>query len=231
MRLLLAINEAALARSVSGYLRHCRFTVELAEDAEAVRQSFAAEPPELLVLDECLGTEDTCPLVQELRGRHFELPILMLTRRNDFQHRIAAYDAGADNVLPEPFLMAELYSRIRAVLRRGGAYRQNSFGLGNTALDPEAYCLTGPLGQVSLGRNEYRLLERLLREPFRLLGAEELREQFSGGAEAKPNFGWTTVAAIRRKLTEVGSDLSLRTLRGVGYRLELAGRAVRQEDL
>ena len=133
-----------------------------------------------------------------------------------------AYEyAGADDYLPKPFDPDELISRVRAMLRRSEAYQPSLLTCGDLSLDPVSGELRCRERAVRLSGREYQVMELFLRAPRQVFSAERIMEKVWGwDNEAEINVVWVNISNLRKKLRQIGSALTLRANRGLGYVLE-----------
>lgn len=148
---------------------------------------------------------------------------MMLTAKAEKDDRITGFNAGADDYLPKPFAPDELICRVRAMLRRGGEYRPTVLTFGDVGLD----CSTGMLscaGQsVRLSGREFQVMELFLRAPKVVLSAERILERVWGwDSDAEINVVWVHISNLRKKLKGIGSTVTIRANRGLGYVLEVS---------
>jgi two-component system, OmpR family, response regulator len=183
---------------------------------EAVR-TFAAEPPDVLVLDIGLPDADGRDVCQALRARGMTSPVLFLTARDALPDRISGFHAGGDDYLTKPFALAELLVRIRALLRRSVPDPGTP---ASVLLDPAGHAVAVGDERESLTPTEFRLLAALAGRPGAVLRRSELvAAAWPDGAIVHDNTLDAYVARIRRKLRAVGAPDALETVRGVGYAL------------
>jgi len=189
-----------------------------ASGAEAVTR-FAAEPPDVLVLDIGLPDADGRDVCQALRARGVAAPVLFLTARDTLSDRLSGFGAGGDDYLVKPFALAELLVRVHALVRRGGAggALRTPSGL---ALDPAAHAASYGDRDVALTPTEFRLLAALAAQPSAVVRRTALVARgWPDGAVVHDNTLDAYLARIRRKLREIGAPAVIETARGVGYRL------------
>jgi two-component system response regulator MprA len=187
-----------------------------ARGAEAVT-SFAADPPDALVLDVGLPDADGRDVCQALRARGVATPVLFLTARTALPDRLSGFHAGGDDYLTKPFAVAELLVRVQALVRRGGGASEREPVL---ALDPAAHAIVGARGTVSLTPTEFRLLGALAARPGEVVRRSSLiAAGWPEGAIVHDNTLDAYLARIRRKLRDAGASEAIVTARGVGYRL------------
>ncbi|AST69089.1 DNA-binding response regulator [Kosakonia cowanii] len=169
--------------------------------------------PELVLLDLGLPDGDGMSLMAALRQRLNRIPVIILTARGTLQDRLGGLDAGADDYLVKPFVLAELLARVRALARR-------SYGFDNEVIDIRGLSLHVPTRRVTvsartieLTASEYALLETLLLRPDRVVTRRFLEERVFGEKENMSNTLDVHMGNLRRKIGEG----YVHTVRGVGY--------------
>lgn len=169
--------------------------------------------PELVLLDLGLPDGDGMSLMAALRQRLNRIPVIILTARGTLQDRLGGLDAGADDYLVKPFVLAELLARVRALARR-------SYGFENEVTEVRGLTLHVPTRRVTVGSrhveltaSEYALLEALLLRTDRVLTRRFLEEKIFGAKENMSNALDVHMGNLRRKI----GDGYVRTVRGVGF--------------
>jgi two-component system response regulator MprA len=160
---------------------------------------------------------ETC---RRMRAAGIDLPVLMLTARDEVSDRVAGLDAGADDYLPKPFALEELLARLRALLRRApdAGSADESLRFADLALDRATREVTRGERAIHLTRTEFALLEMLLLHPRRVLTREQLLEEVWGyDFPTTANSLEVYVGYLRRKTEEGGEPRLVHTVRGVGY--------------
>ena len=157
-------------------------------------------------------------LLRDARARGDRTPVLVLTARNRTDERIAGLDAGADDYLGKPFELAEVEARLRALVRRSqGA--DNLVQIGCLQLERQARRVLVQGQELNLPAREFEVLCELLSPPGRTVSKKDLSEKLSGLDDAlADNALEAFISRLRKKLT--GSGAAIRTLRGLGYRVE-----------
>ena len=169
---------------------------------------------DLVLLDLGLPRRDGIDVLRELRRRGDTTPVIILTARDDIQHRVAGLDAGADDYVVKPFDLDEVTARMRSVLRRAAGRGEPVIQHGDLRLDPVTRTVERGGVPVNLSAHEYAVLEALLQRPGAVLSRAQLEDRLYGWDEQiGSNAVEVYVHGLRRKL---GSD-AIRTLRGVGY--------------
>jgi DNA-binding response OmpR family regulator len=215
MRVLVVEDEPLLADAVATGLRRAGMAVDVSSDGRDALDKIALSSYDVIVLDRDLprvsGDEVCREVVQrEARGR-----ILMLTAAGDVADRIEGLDLGADDYLPKPFDFGELVARIRALRRRPDRLSGPSLELGDLVVNPSRLEATRAGRPLHLTQKEFGVLEELLREPGRVVSAEELLERvWDEHANPFTNTVRTTVMRLRKKL---GEPELLTTVPGSGY--------------
>jgi len=216
--LLVVEDNQRLCQAVAESLRAQGFAVDTAASvAEGLRVWRAAEY-DAAVLDLMLPDGTGLTALKEMRGRGNMTPVLILTALGTVEDRVRGLDYGADDYLVKPFAMQELIARLRALLRRPGAALGRMLTLGSVKLDTSARIATVAETPLDLTRSELIVLEALLRNQGRVISKERLAEYlYDFEQERSANSVETQVHRLRRKLSAAGADVSLRTLRGLGY--------------
>jgi two-component system OmpR family response regulator len=221
VRILLAEDEAKVARAVSRGLRFEGYAVDVVGSGdEAVRQARLYEY-DTIVLDILLPGLDGFSVCRELREARVWAPVLMLTALDQVPDRVRGLDSGADDYLVKPFEFGELLARLRALTRRGIAARPSSMTVGDLVVDPAARTVTRAGNTIELTAREFSLLEFLARHAGEVVSRTTILEHvwdqhFPGDS----NIVDVYVGRLRRKLDRPGAPELIRTARGAGYALE-----------
>lgn len=203
-------------------LRRAGYEVRQERSGTAGLEATLAGEGDLVLLDLMLPGLDGISAAREIRRRRPDLPVIMLTARNDRETVLRGFEAGADDFVTKPFDMDELLARIQARLRAGGGTtpERGPLHLGNATLDPDDRTLSGPKKTVGLKPREFDLMELFLAEPGRLLTREDIVERvwhhrYLAGSRSLD----VHIRRIRHKLGQTGCDVLIVTTRGVGYRV------------
>jgi DNA-binding response OmpR family regulator len=217
MRLLLVEDDIALGEGVRTGLRAEGYTVDWLQDGVSAAHALLSESFDLVVLDLGLPRLSGIQVLQQLRKSGANLPVLILTARDDTEDRIAGLDAGADDYLVKPFDLNELKARLRALLRRSAGRAQMLVEHAGVSLDPSTQQVRYQDTTVVLTPKEYLLLHELLAQPGKVFTRERLTQLLYGwDEEAESNTLEVHIHHLRKKLfTEL-----IRTVRGIGYLVE-----------
>jgi DNA-binding response OmpR family regulator len=220
VRILLVEDDLLLGDGIRVGLGQEGYTVDWVTDGAAASAAAEVEGFDLMVLDLGLPKLSGMEVLEALRDRGSRLPVLVLTARDTLSDRVRALDAGADDYLSKPFDLEELCARARALRRRAQGRASPKLVLGDLVLDPAAHSVTRAGSPVALSAGEFTLLSLLLEQAGRVVSRERMEQTLYGWVkEVDSNTIEVYVHHLRKKL---GSDL-IRTVRGVGYRVEKAG--------
>lgn len=214
MRVLLIEDDAMIAQGLQTALRQGGFAVDWMRDGKSAAAALQAPVFDVVLLDLGLPDRDGIDVLRELRRRGDATPVIILTARDEIQHRIAGLDAGADDYIVKPFDLDEVTARMRSVLRRSAGRGDPSIHHGELRLDPVARTVERNKIPVAVSAHEFAVLEALLQRPGAVLSRAQLEDRLYGWDEQiGSNAIEVYIHGLRRKL---GSD-AIRTLRGVGY--------------
>jgi DNA-binding response OmpR family regulator len=218
LRLLIVEDNQRLCQAVAESLRAQGFAVDTAASVADGLRAWRAADYDAAVIDLMLPDGTGLDALKEMRNRGNATPVLILTALGAIEERVRGLDGGADDYLVKPFAMQELVARLRALLRRPGAALGRTLTLGSVKLDTSARLATVGDAPLDLTRSELIVLETLLRNQGRVISKERLAEcLYDFEQERSANSVETQVHRLRRKLAAAGAEVSLRTLRGLGY--------------
>lgn len=219
MKILLIEDEKLLADSLKALLTAKGFQVEAVYDGETGAEYAELGIYDLLILDVMMPGLNGYQVARRVRAKRCAVPILMLTAKSDVTDRIEGLNAGADYYLTKPFDTRELLACINALLRRQGA-QVDTLRFGNTELDLSTSILHCCDNSVRLSAREFDVMRALLQAGDRITSKETLLARVWGyDSNAVDNHVEVYIAFLRRKLTSIGSDVSIETQRRMGYYL------------
>ena len=222
MRVLVVEDERKLAQVLASALETDHYDVVVAASGEDGFFRANAEAFDLVVLDLMLPGRSGLEILQTLRKRQIQTPVLVLTARDGVEDRVLGLDLGADDYLVKPFALPELLARIRALLRRGRPSEVLRLKAGDLELDLVTRRATRADRPLDLTTREFELLEYLLRHQDHLVSREMLaREVWREPRRATPidNVIDVQMARLRKKVDTSGSLRLIHTVRGVGFML------------
>ena len=224
MRLLVIEDEKRLAQNLAELLRRQGYTVDVSSDGVSGYDNASTDLYDLILLDAMLPGMDGFTLLRKLRTGGHAVPVLMLTARSDLSDRVQGLDCGADYYLTKPFEPDELLACIRSLLRRGGETADSdAVCFGDLRLQMTTFLLSCGERAVRLSRREYDLMELLMKNGSQIVSKEQLILKVWGyDSAAEDNNVEVYISFLRRKLTHLQSAVRIKTLRMVGYCLEVA---------
>jgi DNA-binding response OmpR family regulator len=220
MRLLVVEDDDIVADAIERGLSAEKFSVHRVSSAEAARAAIEAEEFALAVIDVGLPGADGLTFVRRLRNAGSAMPTLVLTARCTLTDKVKALDLGADDFLAKPFEPAELAARCRALMRRAGGTLDGIVKLNRISVDLGGRRLCIDDAEVELTASEWLVLECLVRRTGQIVPKERVQQALAGPEQdITPNAVEVHVSRLRAKL---GDAAVIRSLRGLGYRLEEA---------
>jgi DNA-binding response OmpR family regulator len=220
VRLLLVEDDDIVADAILRGLTAAHYSVHRVMSAEAAQAAIADEEFALAVIDVGLPGADGLTLVRRLRSAGKSLPTLILTARCTLTDKVKALDLGADDFLSKPFEAAELAARCRALMRRSYGATSGIIKLNRMTVDLVGKRLCIDETEVELTAREWSVLDCLVRRMGLIVSKERLLQAVAGpDHDITPNAVEVHISRLRAKL---GSAAVVRSLRGLGYRLEEA---------
>lgn len=218
MRLLIVEDDDLVADAILRGLTAASYEVHRVSSAEAAQAAIANEEFALAVIDVGLPGADGLTLVRRLRSAGKSLPTLILTARCTLTDKVKALDLGADDFLSKPFEAAELAARCRALMRRSQGALNGIISLQRMSVDLLGKRLCVDDIEVELTAREWLVLECLVRRINLIVPKEKLQQAVAGpDSDTSANAVEVHISRLRAKL---GSAAIIRSLRGLGYRLE-----------
>lgn len=222
MRILIAEDEVSIAKALKVMLEKQNYTVDMVHNGNDALDFIHESSYDVLILDIMMPGMDGISVLKEARGFGIKTPALFLTAKSEIEDRVEGLDAGADDYLPKPFSTAEFLARVRALTRRSGTYTPERISVGDTVLDCKQYCLSFKDSVTRLSNKEFQLMESFMRYPKQIFSTERLMETaWDWDSNASIEVVRTYIGFLRRKLEEIEADIEIKTVRGVGYTLEL----------
>lgn len=219
MHVLFVEDEPKIANFVQAGLKEQGFIVDYCDNGnEAYIQAMDNEY-DAIVLDIMIPGKDGLAILKSLRQAGRNVPVILLTARNELDDRLEGLNLGADDYIAKPFFVEELVARIHAVVRRSFGDRQNLLCVGPLKLDRIAREVTCNGQAVELTTREFNLLEYLMRSPGRVFTRTQILEHV-WGYDFNPNTNVVDVCIqrIRKKIDSIGGLSWIESVRGVGYR-------------
>ena len=225
MRILVVEDDLAMADLLRRALAREGYAVDVAETGEDGLWSATENTYDAVVLDVMIPPPDGIALVRELRDRGRGVPVLMLSARDEVADRVAGLTAGADDYLPKPFALAELFARVRALTRREAVHEER-IRVGDLVMDEETHQVWRGEATIDLTPREFGLLRELMRHSGEVVSRSQLiREAWDSAYTERSNTLDVYVRYLRNKIDRPFDTHTLETVRGAGFRLLDSGGA------
>ena len=219
--MLIAEDELDLAEALTVFFQKNHFSVDAVNDGADAYEYASSGEYDAIILDVMMPKMNGIDVLRRLRAEGIKTPVMMLTAKGMKDDRITGFNAGADDYLPKPFEPDELICRVRAMLRRSDNYRPSALEFGDVTLDPSTGLLACSGRSVRLSGREYQVMELFMRSPNIVFSADKIMERVWGwDSDAEINVIWMHISNLRKKLRSIGSKITIRAVRGLGYALE-----------
>lgn len=224
MRLLVVEDDAKIAAFVIKGLEQAGFAVDHAPDGEAGLHLALNEAYDAAIVDIMLPKLDGLSLIEEMRRRQQDTPVLILSAKRTVADRVKGLQTGGDDYLVKPFAFAELLARVQALIRRGsGMAHPTRLTAGDLVLDLLAREVSRDGQKIELQPREFALLEYLLRQAGRVVSKTMILEHvWDYSFDPQTNVVDVLVCRLRNKVDRDFEPRLIHTIRGVGYALRVA---------
>ncbi|SDZ08199.1 DNA-binding response regulator, OmpR family, contains REC and winged-helix (wHTH) domain [Evansella caseinilytica] len=225
MRVLLVEDERRMAEAIGQVLKKNNYSVDLAHDGEYGLDCALSGIYDMIVLDIMLPKLDGISLLMELRQHRIFTPVILLTAKGETEDKVRGLDSGADDYLAKPFQTEELLARMRALGRRQGELlHENILRYGDIELNPHTLDLKCREKSFRLTLKEAQLLELLLKHSGMILPTATIIEKLWGfETDTEDRHVQVYVSFLRKKLVQLESAVKIKSVRGKGYVLAVAG--------
>jgi len=223
LNILIVEDETALAEAVEHILRKAGHSADRVADGQSALDYIRVGTYDLILLDIMLPKLDGLSVLRQMRSEGVQTPVLMLTARTTVPDKVAGLNAGADDYLTKPFDPEELLARVGAMTRRKGAMVLNEISFHDLVLDLNTVTLRCGSRDVQLSPKEFALAQLMLSEPNMTYSKDLLISRAWGlDSEATDNNVEAYISFLRKKLRYLGSEVTIKNLQKIGYRLEVA---------
>jgi two-component system copper resistance phosphate regulon response regulator CusR len=221
IRVLLVEDEKKLARAIARQLERAGYEVCLAFEGQSALESITTREIQLIVLDINLPDISGIDVLQQLRARSYNTPVLFLTARDGLKDKINGLNLGADDYITKPFDSSELLSRMQAILRRSGAIRVSILEAEDLTMDVVSRVVRRAGQMIVLTQTEFALLEFFLRNKNVILTRRRIAEQVWGYKfETGTNIVDVYISYLRDSIDKNFSPKLIETIRGEGFMLK-----------
>ena len=221
MRILLVEDNELLGEGTCTGLQQYGYTVDWVKDGLAGQTAALTQTEhfDAIILDLGLPKKSGQEVLVSIRKHNIQTPIILLTAASDLFTKVQCLDAGANDFITKPFKLAELAARIRAQIRGGAGRADPKIVVGEVTLDPAAHKVFVLDQEINFSRREFALLHKLMEQSGKVQTRDALTQTLYGwGEDVDSNTIEVYIHNLRKKLKD---HLNLRTIRGVGYIVEL----------
>ena len=221
MRILVIEDEKGIASFIKKGLEAEYFAVDDTPDGEKGLWQARTNEYDAVVLDIMLPGKNGIEICGELRKEKQEVPIIMLTVKNDLETKVQAFNSGADDYLTKPFAIEELSARLRALLRREKNIKGDTFKVGDLELDTITHTVTRGGKSIDLSKKQFVLLEYFMRNPKVVLTRSMILEHvWDMNADPFTNTVDVHIKFLREKINSGHKEKFIQTVRSCGYKFE-----------
>lgn len=222
MRILIAEDERSLAKVLVKILEKNNHSADAVYNGEDALLYLDGGNYDVAIFDVMMPKMDGITALKKLRASGSRIPVLILTAKSEVDDMVQGLDSGANYYLTKPFDTKSLLAAIRAITRSQTEI-ETKLSVGNITLDRATFELSSPTGSFRLANKEFQMMEIFMGNPHNIFSAERLMEKIWGfDAEAEINVVWVYVSYLRKKLTALNANISIKVSRNVGYSLEAA---------
>ena len=219
MRILIVEDEISLANIVAERLKKDRYIIDISNDGESGLDNALTGIYDLIILDIMLPKINGIDILKEIRKKDRAVKVIMLTAKAELDDRLSGFENGANDYVPKPFHVEELAARVNAQLNIGKAMDQN-LEFGDIVLDyklSKLRCITNR-EDVGINNKEFQLIEYLMTNADRILSRDMIYDRVWGmESEALSNNLEAYMSFLRKKLKIIGSKVSIKSIRNMGY--------------
>lgn len=220
MKLLFAEDERSLSRAITHILEKNCYSVDAVYDGQAALEYLENGDYDGVILDIMMPKVDGISVLRTIRAKGNPVPVLMLTAKAEIDDKVLGLDTGANDYLTKPFDTKELLARIRA-MTRGNRAVDATLNYGNITLNRTNFELSSPTGSFQLANKEYQMMELLMANARGLISSDQFLEKIWGlDSDVESSVVWVYISYLRKKLTALNANVSIRAVRNAGYVLE-----------
>ncbi len=217
-KVLVVEDDVNIAESIQELLGKVGLTVDLAHSSEDAEALLFVSIYALIVLDWELPGKSGVDLLREIRATGIHAPVLMLTGRGTVDDKETGFEKGADDYLVKPFNSRELVARVKALMRRQPLIESDEIRIGEFVLDVKGRRLLRVGEQIALTKQEYALLDLMMRNKNEVFSAEAIMERaWSGWSDCSPDAVRVHITRLRKKMGIDAADSPIKTVHRQGY--------------
>mgnify|MGYP001457989020 CR=1 FL=1 len=216
--ILVADDDSQICEALERNLRYEGYSVVSVQNGDLAINEVENNPPSLLVLDINMPEVNGIQVTKYIRSIGIDIPICILSARDEVKDRVAGLEAGADDYMTKPFAFEELHARINALLRRNKIISTKIISIGNLALDPSTRTVRYFDQNIDLTKKEFDLLQVLCMNANVVQNRDQLLDKVWGyDFEVNTNVVDVFIGYLRKKMESNGRPRMINTVRGVGF--------------
>ncbi|HAA87715.1 MAG TPA: DNA-binding response regulator [Verrucomicrobiales bacterium] len=221
MKILLVEDETEIGELIKNGLEKEGFALDYCQDGDSGMEHAMTRSYDAIVLDVMLPGRSGLEILKMIRAGHNNVPVIIITARGETEDKIEGLDLGADDYLPKPFFVEELIARLRAIWRRSSETGMSVLSVGTLSANLMKREVVRSGVQIEMTPKEFSLLAFLMRAPGRVLTRTQILEQVWGyHFDPGTNLVDVYIRRLRSKIDIEGEVPLIKTLRGVGYRMQ-----------
>ena len=226
MRILLIEDEVRLSQALVEIFQKNKYGVDAVYTGIDGLEYAKSGIYDLIILDIMLPGIDGMSILKTLRDAKNQVPVMLLTAKDDIVTKVNGLDTGADDYITKPFSTEELLARVRALTRRRGDVKEDIVTVGDLVLNVKNCELQSTSGtSVKLSLKEFQIIDMLFRNPHQIITKEQIIEKIWGGdSDAEYNNVEVYISFLRKKISALKVTTEIRTARGIGYSIEDGSR-------
>ena len=224
MRILVVEDERTLADIIQNRLKQEKYTVDVSHDGEDGLYNALNDIYDLIILDIMLPKVNGIEILKEIKSNNIKSKIIMLTAKGELDDKLVGFSNGANDYVTKPFHMDELIARVNAQLRINAQMVKDYIEYGDIRLNIKTSNLlcTTTNEEINIINKEFQLLEYFINNPNQIISKEQIYDKVWGiNNESISNNLEAYLSFIRKKLKLIGSNVNIKSVRGMGYKLEL----------
>lgn len=223
MKILVVEDEYSLADAISATLKRENFDVKLAANGIEGEEEALTDVYDLILLDIMLPGKNGFEILKTLRQEKINTPIIILTAKSEIYDKLNGLENGADDYITKPFHMQELVARIKVILKRKANIEDiNKLEFGDLKLDLSEGKMISGNNKISINGKELNLLEMLFINKNQIINRETIADKIWGfNSDAEYNNVEVYISFLRKKLKLLNSNVKIKTVRGLGYKMEV----------
>lgn len=225
MKILIVEDEYKLADIISSRLKQEKYLVDISSDGESGLDNALSGMYNLIILDVMLPKMNGFDILKEIRENEIDTKVIMMTAKSELEDKLNGFEKGADDYITKPFHIEELVARVNVQLRKNNSSKIKDYlEVGNLRLSLKTSTIINTTNEesIEIGCKEFQLLEYLMQNKDLVISKDQIYTKIWGiDNEIESNNLEAYLSFIRKKLKLIDSNISIKALRGLGYRLEV----------